>query len=449
MNKERIASALRAASDTRCFLFGDNILNKVDSVFGECFGSKKAVIIADQNTYKVVGEAVRASISTRLAAEPLIFPGQPTLYADFNNVSLLENQLSAFDAVPVVLGSGTLNDITKLAAHRLGRPYMVVATAASMDGYTSFGAAITQNGFKQTISCPAPRGIVADLQVLAKAPARMNSTGYGDLLGKLTAGADWIVADGLEIEPIEPVAWSLVQDSLQQWTGHPASLQSGDPEAIENLFEGLIMSGLAMQNTKTSRPASGSEHQFSHLWEMQAIGHGKPEHPHGFKVGIGTIASAALYEQLFAHDLTRLDVDNLCQKWPSIEEVVQKVRASFDIPALIEKAVEECSAKYITPEMLRQRLTLLKQRWPSLREKLKTQLKPAVQVREQLQLAGCPTDPAEIGLNLVQLRQSYFQARYIRRRYTVLDLAFETGLLEDCVGKLFKPGGFWPTHSKH
>lgn len=444
MQSERINLALHKASDTKFFQVSNDVLKNISGIFSQNFGAeKKAVVIADQTTYRVAGETVNFLLGSKLAAPAIVFASQPPLYADFERVLELESRLAAVEAIPVVVGSGTLNDITKLAAHRLGRPYLVVATAASMDGYTSFGAAITRAGFKQTMACPAARGILADLQVLVGAPAQMNATGYGDLLGKISAGADWILADGLGIEPIGPVAWSLVQDSLRKWTGQPASLHSGDPAAIENLFEGLVMSGLAMQNTKTSRPASGSEHQFSHLWEMLALGHSQPEHPHGFKVGIGTVASAALYEQLLARDLTRLDVDSLCQRWPSREQIEQEIRASFDIPELVEKAVEESLAKYITSDQLRKRLTLLKKGWLLLHEKLTAQLKPALQVREQLRLAGCPTDPVEIGLELVQLRDSYFLARYIRRRYTVLDLAFETGLLEECVAALFKPGGFW------
>ncbi len=431
--------ALSRATDTRFFSIGTGILKNIDRLFEQAFGTQNAVVIADETTYRVAGEAVRA----RLGASPVIFPARPAPYADYKTVLELMERLRPLEAVPVVVGSGTLNDLTKLAAHLLGREYMVVATAASMDGYTSFGASITRDGFKQTMACPAPRLVLADLEVLASAPPDMNARGYGDLLGKITAGADWIVADALEVEAIEPFCWSLVQPRLKEWTGQPAQLKAGDSGAVSNLFEGLVMGGLAMQSLKSSRPASGSEHQFSHLWEMEAIGTGKPEHPHGFKVGIGTLASAALYEQLLTHDLGEIDINLLCHRWPFSLQVEQEIRAAFPIPALADKAVDESLAKYITPEILCQRLTRLKERWPSLREKLVVQLAPARQIREQLKLAGCPTDPSEIGLNLGQMRESYTKARYIRRRYTVLDLAFEVGLFSECVNELFRAGGFW------
>ncbi len=445
MDYERINTALHAASDTRSVVIGAGTLATVSKVFEECFPGESAVVVADSNTFEVAGRAVHQQLSAagRTAGEPIVLPGAPTLYADFINVLALEEQLREQAGIPVVVGSGTLNDITKLAAHRVGRPYMCVGTAASMDGYTAFGAAITKDGFKQTMSCPAPRAVLADLDILVQAPSQMNATGYGDLLGKITAGADWILADTLEAEPIDPRAWPLVQDSLRDWTGKPAELQAGDRQAIENLFEGLIMAGVAMQISASSRPASGSEHRFSHLWEMQALGYGEPAIAHGYKVGIGTLAAAALYERVLARDLTKVDIGERCRSWPSRAEVEQAVRQGHDIPELAENAVEETLAKYIDSDQLRQRLMLLRDRWPDLRQRLEEQLLPAAQLRDMLQAAGCPTDPADIGVDVARLRASYDLARTIRSRYTVLDLVNETGILDECIDELFAPGGFW------
>lgn len=445
MDYNRIDAALRDASDTHQLLIGTGVLNDVGNVLEQAFGQQPVVVVADDNTYTVAGKAIceRLRSAGWTVEEPIVFPGTPTLYASFENVLVLEEKLRATSAVPIAVGSGTLNDITKLAAYRSGRQYMCVGTAASVDGYTAFGAAITKDGFKQTMSCPAPRAIVADLDILVTAPAQMSSAGYGDLLGKVIAGADWILADALEIELIEKHAWSLVQDSLRDWTGKPQPLHAGDRQAIENLFEGLIMSGVAMQISHSSRPSSGSEHRFSHLWEMQALAHGHEPVPHGFKVGVGTIAAAALYERVLARDLSRLDIDALCRAWPSREDVRRSVQQGHSIPKLAENAVEESLAKYITPDQLRQRLMLIQERWPIMRGHLEHQLMTAEHIRELLRAAGCPTEPAEVGVSVVQLRESYMLARTIRSRYTVLDLVNESGILDACVEELFAPGGYW------
>jgi len=436
---------LQKASDTRHVLIGDGTLDAVDDVLAQCFGRRPAVVVADDNTWAAAGAAVqqRLDAAGHKLEDAIVFPGFPPLYADMSAVLGLEERLRAHDAVPVAVGSGTLNDLTKLASHRAGRQYMVVGTAASMDGYTAFGAAITKDGFKQTMSCPAPRAVVADLTILKRAPSAMNATGYGDLLGKVTAGADWILADALGTEPIDPPAWALVHDRLRDWTGRPDLLRAGDGAAIERLFEGLIMAGLAMQISGSSRPASGSEHRFSHLWEMQALGYGHAAVPHGFKVGVGSIAAAALYERVLERDLGAIDVEASVRAWPSRAEMERTVRAAHDIPQLAESAVAESLAKYIDAEQLRERLVLLRERWPTLREQLRAQLLPAAQLRQMLAAAGCPTDPEAIGIDVARLRQSYMLARTIRARYTVLDLVYETGILDECLAELFAPGSVW------
>ena len=130
------------------------------------------------------------------------------------------------DAIPVAVGSGTLNDIVKRSSHECERPYMCVGTAASMDGYTAFGASIEKDGLKQTLSCP-PRRPWWPTWRYSERPREHDGLRYADLLGKVTSGADWLVADALEVEKIDPTGWSLVQDHLREWTGSPAELRAG------------------------------------------------------------------------------------------------------------------------------------------------------------------------------------------------------------------------------
>lgn len=446
MNDERISSALRDATDTQDVVIGPGVLSSVDDTFGQSFGDQAAVVVADENTWRVAGKQVQQHLDEagRTTAEPYVFPPNTFVYAEYGNIEKLREALRAHDAVPVAVGSGSLNDIVKRAAYELERPYMNIATAASMDGYTAFGAAITKEGYKQTMTCPAPRAVVADLEILTHAPADMTASGYGDLLGKVTAGADWLVADALEVEKIDHKVWSLVQGPLREAIGRPAELAAGDQEAMDNLIEGLIMSGLAMQAHASSRPASGAEHQFSHLWEMEGLGHDQqPPLSHGFKVGVGSVAIAALYGRILERDLSALDIEALRSAWLTPEEVEEAVEAAHTTPGLDEAAVKETLAKYIDADQLAQRLALLRERWPALRERVKEQLIPAEQLREMLQAAGCPTGPAEIGLRRSAFKETYSRAQMIRRRYTILDLATETGILGECVDELFEPGGFW------
>jgi glycerol-1-phosphate dehydrogenase [NAD(P)+] len=158
---------------------------------------------------------------------------------------------------------------------------------------------------------------------------------------------------------------------------------------------------------------------------------------------VGTVAIAALYEPILERDLGSLDIESLCDSWPTREAMERSVRAQHTNQDLRRGAVEQTLAKYISAGELVQRLELLRNVWTGLREKVRVQLMPAERIREMLRAAGCPTGPVEIGLRWEDFEATYSRARTIRKRYTVLDLAFEAGILEECVDDLFAPDGFW------
>jgi glycerol-1-phosphate dehydrogenase [NAD(P)+] len=428
-------AALKAARDTRQIEIGPGALSRTAEVFRKQFGDRKAIVVADSETVSIAGEAVTRS----LGATKFVFD-DASIYAEWKFIEQLEPVLRATDAIPVAVGAGTVNDLTKLAAHRVGRPYLCVATAASMDGYTAYGASITRNGSKQTFDCPAPRAVIADIDIIRAAPAHLTASGYADLLAKVTAGADWILADALNVEAIHPHAWRTVQGELRDAVSDPAGVRRGDAAAIARLTEGLMMGGFAMQAMQSSRPASGAEHQFSHLWDMQHHTHQGAAPSHGFKVGIGTLAVARLYEALLQQPLEQMDIDAALARWPRWDAVEQNIRRMFEVPELREKAVEETRAKWPKPVALRAQLTTLKNIWPKLRLRLREQLFPASQLGEMLRTAGAPDRSEQIGISQQRLRESYLQAYHIRRRFTVLDVAVRAGLLDDALDTIFTTG---------
>ena len=440
-----IAEALRAARETRCLELGKGVLGRTPEVFRRQFGDKPALLVADTNTFAAAGQAVQEAFrqAGHACREPFVFTDRK-LYAEHKYVTALEEALKGHDAIPVAVGSGTINDLTKLASHRNGRPYLVVATAASMDGYTAFGASITYQGSKQTFNCPAPTAVVADLDVICAAPEGMNASGYADLLAKVPAGADWLVADALGLEPIDPTAWSIVQGGLRAAVAYPVGVRNRDAEAVRQLTEGLMLSGFAMQSSQTSRPASGAEHQFSHLWDMQHHVHKGQAPPHGFKVGVATLAVTGLYEYLLTRNLEDLDVASCCARWPSDAERRQRARGLFSQEDLTAVALKESQAKWVDAATLGRQLETLRRVWPELKGRLRPQLVPRVELRNMLLTAGAPVEPEEIGVSRARLRASFEQAYFLRRRFTSLDLAERCGLLEPALDSLFGPDGPWP-----
>lgn len=446
-----IQQALATAGQTRTIVLGEDALEATGRVFADRFPGSRVLLVADENTFAAAGEPVVASLRAAgvpFAEPPFVFPGVPTLYAGYENVEVLREHLRPLaDTVVCSVASGSLNDIAKLASGELDRPYMNVCTAASVDGYTAFGASIAKDGFKITRNCPAPVAVVADVDVMAAAPARLTATGYGDLIEKVPAGADWILADELGIEPIDPGVWDLVQGPLRAALARPDLIGRGDRGEIAKLAEANLMSGLAMQAMESSRPASGAGHQFSHVWEME--GHGldwEPPLSHGFKVGIGSIASCALWEAALALDLDRVDVDRVVATAATTDELHRRCRQLLR-PRIAEASWPQALAKHLDGDDLRARIELIIARWSDVRRRCAPQLLSPQEVMDRLRAVGAPHHPSLISMDWERFRLSHYKVPLIRSRYTLVDALVDLGVFEDVVDHLFSPDGFWGRHT--
>ena len=447
MNK--VESALQRTTDTKALVIGVDTLPQTAEMFKRLFPAGRALVVADSNTWRVAGKEVHRILAEAGIAqdEPHIFT-DPKLYAEWTFVGELDGVLAATDAVPVAVGSGVINDLTKLCSHHNGRRYMVVGTAASMDGYTAYGASITKDGNKQTFDCPAPLGMVLDPSISAAAPAKMSASGYADLIAKIPAGADWMLADAVGADKMDDFAFGLVQEGLKEALCDPAGVHAGNVAKVEQLAEGLLLSGFAMQATQSSRPASGAEHQFSHLWDMEHLKYNGASVSHGFKVGIGTLASTAFLEMLLDAPVETLDVEKCVAAWKSWEETERDIRAVFDNdPEFVARGLKETRDKYVDQEGLREQLTRLKRAWPELRGRIRSQIIPFGEVHRRLELVGAPCEPEQIGISRARFRASFEKIPYMRSRYTVIDVAFRCGWMEEWLDRLFGKGGVWQVES--
>lgn len=443
-----MADALANATDTKACVVGPGAADGAAAMFRELFPSDaKAILVEDPRTKSVAGDNVASRLKGAgvEVSEYVVNPDGSDFHATYAKVEEVREAIRASGAVAVAVGSGTLNDLAKRASDELDQRYMVVGTAASMDGYTAYGAAITKDGMKQTLSCRAPLGCIVDSAVAASAPREMTASGYADLIAKIPAGADWMLADAIGSEAIHPLAWRLVQESLREALSNPSECASGDEREVRKLCEGLVMSGFAMQAMGSSRPASGTEHQVSHYWDMESLSFGGKPVSHGFKVGIGTLFSTKALEFLLRHDLSRLDVEKAVASWPSTFDALKATFPAIygDRPAHIRRAEDEMSKKYSPPERLREELSTFTRVWPELSERLKAQLMPFDEVRENLRLAGAPVEPEQIGVTRARFRETCRGVPYMRNRYFGLDLVERLGLMDELLGELFGPGGIW------
>lgn len=407
---------------------GRDVLSSAGDMVRRHFEGDRAVVVADENTFAAAGEPLVAALEgAGLSVDRHVLPGTPRPKPTTELGDAIAADLG--DAIPIALGSGVLNDVTKYAAFQTDRRYMCVPTAASMDGYTSAGAPLSSQGFKKTIPTRAPLAILADLDIVAAAPARMSGWGYGDMAGKVPAGGDWIIADALGVEAIDDVAWPLVQGNLPGWLASPEAVKRGEASAIEDLFAGLNLSGLAMEFHGSSRPASGADHQIAHMWEMENLEQDGERVSHGACVSVGAITALRLFDFLIEQNLAALDAERVVECAKSFDEKREEIRTRLE-GTLSERAEAETEAKHLAPDAHRERLAAVATAWPALKDRLASHLLRAPDMAQKLAAAGAPVRSEDIGVDRARLRRTVLAARFIRSRYTVLDLLEECGLLE-------------------
>lgn len=443
MNK--IESALQRARDTKALIIGRGTVCRTAEMFAGLFPRQKAVIVADENTWAVAGSYAQKSLDEAgiVSEKPYVFPAED-FYAEWQHIETLKSYLEPIDAVAIAVGSGVINDTVKLVSHLLGRRYMCVGTAASMDGFTAYGASITKDGNKQTFDCPAPLGFVMDSEIAAAAPKELAASGYADLIAKIPAGADWMLADVVGSEKIDDFAWDLVQNGLKESLSEPAAVFAGDVEKTQALADGLLMSGFAMQAIQSSRPASGTEHQYSHCWDMEDLCFEGKHVSHGFKVGIGTLVSTAELEFLLEKGLVNIDVEAAVAAWKSWEDTKKEImRLMEGKPGHIARALVETRGKYVDADGLRTQLQILKDAWPELSRRIREQIIPFGQVRENLKLVGAPYEPEMIGVTRERFRQTVSYIPFMRSRFTNIDVIYRLGWMDEFVERMFGKGGIW------
>ena len=440
-----LSAAVRSAATTRDVRIAAGNLGSLPAVLRQTAPAARYVVVADDQTWKVAGRRVASLLAAEglAACEPVMLTGEPRVKPSAETARALATTIRSGAALPIAVGAGVINDLVKYAAELAGTPYVCVPTAASMDGYAASGAALRDDGFKRTFACAAPVAIVADLAVVATAPAVMAGWGYGDLVGKLVAGADWIMADALGVEALNPGPFGMVQNNLAAWLGEPAGVRRGERPALDGLMRGLIMAGLAMQAHGNSRPASGSDHQFAHLWEMEEVAVGGVPVAHGACVGVGCLSMLAAYEWLLRHDLTGIAPAELAARTASPAVLRAEVAASFPLSFMAANAEVEAVAKAATPPVVEARLRRLQESWPQLSDRLRQCLPEAKTVRRWLNSAGAPSSTEAIGISGAKHARDYKRARLIRRRFTGLDVLHELGWLDAMVGDLFGASGFW------
>ncbi len=261
---------------------------------------KSIVMICDENTYRVAGAEVAGMLDVQT-----VFLSPYGLHANEAGVAAAETEMPDTCDLMLAVGSGTIHDITRYIACKRGVDFVSIPTAASVDGFVSSVAAMTWEGVKTTLTAKSPIAMVADSQIISKAPKKLTAAGVGDLLGKYIALFDWKLGHILTGEYYCPEIVKMEEAALAALVKNAELIAKGSRAATETLMYGLVLSGLAMQMAGNSRPASGAEHHISHCIEMGVF---NPENHalHGEKVGVATCMVSDYY-----HSVIRLSPNDV------------------------------------------------------------------------------------------------------------------------------------------
>lgn len=371
------------------------------------FGPAIAVVM-DPDTRIVLGSQVAGSLARIAAIQEIILPRQP--HPDMETVRIVMKAADRADAL-IAVGSGSINDIAKYTSHLAGKPYAVFGTAPSMNGYTSVSAAITEDGLKKSLPATLPRGVFLDLDVMAKAPPRLIAAGFGDSMARATAQTDWLMAHLLLGTPYREAPFMLLRDDEDLLIANASALRQGDVAAVELLVRTLVSSGLGMTLCGGSYPASQGEHLIAHYIDM--LGINLPAAYHGEHIAVTTLTMARIQEQMLARPMLRL-------------EAIPENEADY-IGTFGRELGTSCWAAASPKIVAEQQVTKLNQRlkteWPAIREQLTVVSRSSVDIERALKAVGAPTTPEEVGIPAAFYVEAVTNARRIRDRFTMLDLA--------------------------
>jgi len=383
-------------------------------------------LVADQNTYAALGEAVEHALGEREFDVNTIVLTGGEIIADEHYIVQVLLQADQKERVYIAVGSGTITDITRFVSHRTKSPFISVPTAPSVDGFTSIGAPLVIGRLKQTLVTQPPVAVFADVPTLCAAPHHLIASGFGDIVGKFTSIADWRLGNLLWDEPYDAAIAHRARQAAQACASHAGGIGKATERGIRCLMDGLIESGFCMLAFGNTNPASGAEHHVSHYWEMKLLWENKPAILHGEKVGVACILIARYYDQIRQMSqrqaADRLDHTSL----PDREQEVGRIRAAYGPIAetLIEEQAPFLDMSGNAYDSLKQKIV---DNWSHI-QAVAAAVPSAEELTSVLKTAGAPTDATDLGLSHDEVATAMQMAHYCRNRLTIVKIGRMLGI---------------------
>ena len=383
------------------------------------------LLIADDNTYDILGWQVVAALKDQgWDVKTVVLSG--SVVADERYLVEVLLHAGNKERTYLSVGSGTITDIARFTSHRTRNRFISLPTAPSVDGYTSENAPLVIRGYKRSYRAHAPEAVFADLKTLCEAPPSMIAAGFGDMLGKYTALADWKLGQLLWGEEFRPDLEARVRKALAECVKCLPEIRKASREGICCLMLGLAETGACITEFGDSRPAAGLEHLLSHFWEMKLLREGRPPVLHGAKVGVATLLEAEMYERLRSMSkdeaLRRLETGAR----PDYDAQVAKIERVYG-PIAGEIVRDQRPFLDMSVDRSKQIKADILAHWDEVQAAAAT-VPSAEQLAKWLHAAGGPATPEALGLAPAEVDLAMSAAHFLRARFNVWKLGQALGM---------------------
>ncbi len=400
------------------------------------FGAKKPFVFFDVNTYKAAGRTVCKILRAAEMEHASYCFEDAHLEPDEKAVGSVFMHFDVSCDIIIGVGSGVINDIGKIVSVSTNKKYIIVATAPSMDGYASNSSSMIRGGLKTSLFTKYADAVVGDIDVLKNAPLDMLKAGIGDMLAKYISIGEWKIGRIVLGEYYCERVAQLVKSGLKHCVENASGLIDRNDEAVEAVFRGLVEVGFAMSYAGVTRPASGVDHYFSHIWDMRGVEFGTPVSLHGLQCGVGTLYSAKVYDKIrtvvpnkekaLAHFLTY----NIEENWSKLHRLVGRGAEGMI-------AAEARDKKY-DQEKHSARLENIINHWDEIVDIINTEIPTADYIEGLLDLVGAPKSCEDFGISGDNLSEVFAATKDVKFKYVASHLCFDLGILKELGNDIFK-----------
>ncbi len=390
----------------------------------------KVLVVCDINTAPLAEEYVTPILSEMGVSYDSFVYQKSEFHAEMKYVDELMQHITD-EALIIAVGSGTINDICRYVAFEKKLPYYIVATATSMDGYSSNVSPIVVNNLKTTFICKCADAIIGDTQMLASAPMKMIAAGFGDIAGKYLAISDWKMSNIINGEYYCNAIGELVLFSVKKCVDNLDGLKNRDLKALEYLMESLVLIGIAMSYVGFSRPASSSEHHIAHFTEMKSIFAHEFGELHGTNVGMATVLISQMYAKFLELDI---DFDTARNKADAFDKKQweQNITHAYGVAAgEVLRLYDEY--KQNNPDVVKTRIDAIEKNKTAVISQIEVAVNSTQNTAEHLEALSGKTSPKSYNLTAEEVKQILLYAKDLRNRYAALQLFYDLGVLEELV----------------